>query len=111
MSASTEKGVALITGASTGIGAIYADRLAKRGYNLILVARNEQRLNAVAKRLRAETGVQITTLSADLNDGAELAMRGPVGSRSAARWLRSSATRSPPRATTSRDGRLDLAAT
>jgi uncharacterized protein len=73
MSDPTRKGVALITGASTGIGAIYADRLAKRGYDLILVARNEQRLNAVAKRLHAETGVQITTLSADLNDRAELA--------------------------------------
>jgi uncharacterized protein len=73
MSGPTRMGSALITGASTGIGAIYADRLAKRGYDLILVARNEQRLNAVANRLRAETGVQITTLSADLNDRAELA--------------------------------------
>src|SRR6201986_5455818 len=73
MSGPTRKGVALITGASTGIGAIYANRLAKRGYDLILVARNEQRLNAVAERLRPETGVQITTLPADLNDRAELA--------------------------------------
>jgi uncharacterized protein len=73
MSGPTTKGVALVTGASTGIGAIYADRLAKRGYDLILVARNEQRLNAVAKHLRAETGVQITALTADLNDKAGLA--------------------------------------
>jgi uncharacterized protein len=73
MSAPTTKGVALITGASTGIGAIYADRLAKRGYDLILVARNEQRLNAVADRLRAETGVQVTALAADLNDKVGLA--------------------------------------
>jgi uncharacterized protein len=73
MSGRTTKGIALITGASTGIGAIYADRLAKRGYDLILVARNEQRLNAVAKQLRAETGVQVTTQPADLNDKAGLA--------------------------------------
>ena len=73
MSDPTTRGIALITGASTGIGAIYADRLAKRGYDLILVARNEQRLNAVAKQLRAETGVQVTTLPADLNDKAGLA--------------------------------------
>jgi uncharacterized protein len=73
MSGPTRKGVALITGASTGIGAIYADRLAQRGYDLILVARNKQRLDAVAKQLRAKTGVQVTTLPADLNDKAGLA--------------------------------------
>src|ERR1700754_3583283 len=50
------QGTALITGASTGIGAVYADRLAKRGHDLILVARDKQRLEALAERLRAETG-------------------------------------------------------
>jgi uncharacterized protein len=73
MSSSSPKGVALITGASTGIGAIYADRLARRGYGLILVARNAGRLNAAADRLRAETGVPVTALPADLNDKADLA--------------------------------------
>ncbi len=73
MSSSSPKGTALVTGASTGIGAVYADRLAKRGYDIILVARNEQRLNAVADRLRDETGRQITVLPADLNDKASLA--------------------------------------
>jgi short-subunit dehydrogenase len=68
MSSPSSKGVALITGASTGIGAVYADRLAKRGYDLILVARNEQRLTALADQLRGATGRQITVLPADLND-------------------------------------------
>ena len=50
-------GTALITGASTGIGAVYADRLARRGHNLILVARDKARMDALAEKLRAETGV------------------------------------------------------
>jgi short-subunit dehydrogenase len=73
MSSPSPKGTALVTGASSGIGAVYADRLAKRGYDLILVARNEQRLNAIADRLRGETGRQIAVLPADLNDNASLA--------------------------------------
>ena len=73
MSSPSPKGVALITGASSGIGAIYADRLARRGYDLILVARNAGRLQAAAERLSAEAGVQVTPLAADLNDRADLA--------------------------------------
>lgn len=65
MSASISKGTALITGASTGIGAVYADRLAKRGYDLILVARSEQKLSEVAARLKS-TGRKIETIPADL---------------------------------------------
>jgi short-subunit dehydrogenase len=67
------KGTALITGASAGIGAIYANRLAKRGYDLILVARNQSRLAALAKRLKNETGRSIETIAGDLNDKADLA--------------------------------------
>jgi short-subunit dehydrogenase len=73
MSNPSPKGTALITGASSGIGAVYADRLGKRGYDLILVARNQQRLNAVADRLRGKTGRQVMVLPADLNDKASLA--------------------------------------
>jgi uncharacterized protein len=65
MSALVSKGTALITGASTGIGAVYADRLARRGYDLILVARNEEKLTEVAARLKAN-GRSIETLAADL---------------------------------------------
>ena len=52
MSATETKGTALITGASSGMGAIYDDRLAKRGYDLILVARNKNRLTGLAERLK-----------------------------------------------------------
>jgi short-subunit dehydrogenase len=50
---------ALVTGASSGIGAIYADRLARRGFDLILVARNAERLNTVAGQIAATTGRQV----------------------------------------------------
>lgn len=66
-------GTALITGASSGIGAVYAERLARRGHDLILVARNRERLNALAKRLSDETGRNIEVLAADLSDRADLA--------------------------------------
>ncbi|MGX9380313.1 SDR family NAD(P)-dependent oxidoreductase [Pseudomonas sp. JQ36] len=66
MNAVQSQGSALITGASSGIGAIYAERLASRGYDLLLVARDEQRLEAAATKLRAEHGVQVEVLKADL---------------------------------------------
>jgi short-subunit dehydrogenase len=73
MSTTKTKGTALITGASSGIGAIYADRLARRGYDLILVARNRSRLAALAQRLENETGRSVKTIAANLNDKADLA--------------------------------------
>src|SRR4051794_17278301 len=65
-------GMALITGASTGIGALYADRLARRGHDLVLVARDGERLKALARHLRAETGRGVEVLAADLAQDAAL---------------------------------------
>jgi short-subunit dehydrogenase len=59
-------GTALVTGASSGIGATYAERLAKRGYDLILVARDLGRLNEASARLSAAHGVKVDVLQADL---------------------------------------------
>lgn len=56
----------LITGASTGIGAVYAERFAQRGHDLILVARDQTRLDALAAQLRNEHGVTIEVIAADL---------------------------------------------
>src|SRR4029453_9884122 len=69
---SQSNGTALITGASSGIGATYADRLAKRGYDLILVARDQPRLDGLASRISAQTGVSIETLRADLTVQADV---------------------------------------
>ena len=71
MSAPESKGTAHITGASTGIGAVYADRLAKRGYDLILIARNEHKLAEVAPRLKP-SGRRIDTIPADLTNAADV---------------------------------------
>lgn len=63
----------LITGASDGIGAVYADRLARRGHDLILVARRADKLADLAARLQSETGVSVETISADLANADDLA--------------------------------------
>ncbi|WP_261508911.1 SDR family NAD(P)-dependent oxidoreductase [Burkholderia multivorans] len=67
------RGTAVVTGASSGIGAIYADRLARRGYDLILVARSRTRLDALARRITSDTRRSVEVIEADLNDRAALA--------------------------------------
>jgi len=73
MSTNQTKGTAVVTGASTGIGAIYADRLAKRGYDLLLVARSKDRLAAQARRLAGQTGRKVEMVAADLASPTGLA--------------------------------------
>ena len=68
----SNKGTALITGASTGIGAVYADRFAKRGYDLILVARSVDKLNEVATEIKTATGRKVEVLQADLTAAADV---------------------------------------
>lgn len=69
----TTRTKALITGASTGMGALYADRLARRGHDLVLVARNRDRLVALADTLARRTGRSVEVLAADLGDADALA--------------------------------------
>jgi uncharacterized protein len=72
MATPSNTGTALITGASTGIGSIYAHRLAQRGYDLILVARDQKRLTDLAKDITAKTGRKADILPADLTVKADL---------------------------------------
>src|SRR5262245_58611171 len=65
--------LAVITGASSGIGAVYADRLAERGYDLLLVARSQERMAELAKKLESNTASKVETLTADLTDSNDLA--------------------------------------
>lgn len=62
----------LITGASTGIGAAYAERFAQRGHDLVLVARDRSRLEALAARLRTQHHIAVDVLTADLTQQADL---------------------------------------
>ncbi len=63
---------ALITGASSGIGAVFAERLARDGFDLVLVARRRQRLEDLAQRLTDECDVDAEVIDADLTDVSDL---------------------------------------
>ena len=69
---SNERQVAVITGASSGIGKVYADRFAKRGYDLILVARRKERLDTISAELQQKYGVKVDILVADLTKHEDL---------------------------------------
>src|SRR5258707_15251024 len=66
-------GLAVITGASAGIGAVYADRLARRGYDLLLVARDQRRMADLAEKVASGTGKNVGILAADLTDSNDVA--------------------------------------
>ena len=69
---SGERSVAVVTGASSGIGAALAERLARDGRDLVIVARRKERLEALARRLEAETGVDVEVMVVDLTVPEEL---------------------------------------
>ena len=68
----TPSSTVFITGASSGIGATYADRFARRGHDLVLVARDRARLDTLAARLREDYGVAVEVIQADLTAPADL---------------------------------------
>jgi short-subunit dehydrogenase len=71
MSTQASQGTALITGASSGMGSVYANRLGQRGYDLILAGRDRERLEALAAKLR-ETGRTVDIVAGDLGKKADV---------------------------------------
>ncbi len=68
----SDRKIAVVTGASSGIGAVYADRFAKRGYDLVIVARRLDRLEALAEKIKKAHGVTVQTLQADLEKDSDV---------------------------------------
>ena len=68
----SSKKIAVVTGASSGIGSVYADRLARRGYDLLLVARRGDRLQELATKLEQAYGIKAETIVADLENEDDL---------------------------------------
>lgn len=66
------RNIAVVTGASSGIGSVYADRLARRGYDLLLVARRGDRLRELAAKLGQAYGIEAETLAVDLEKADDL---------------------------------------
>ena len=65
-------GTAIVTGASSGIGKVYAEKLAERGFDLILIARRAERLSGLAEQLKAKHGIGVANIVADLSKPEDL---------------------------------------
>ena len=72
MTNNNKKGTAVVTGASSGLGEVLAERLAARGYNLKLVARRKEKLDVLADKLQSKYGITVTNLVADLGSATDL---------------------------------------
>jgi hypothetical protein len=73
-----QPGLAVVTGASSGIGAAYAERLGADGWDLLLTARDGRRLDERASRIRSQHGVEVTVQTADLSAAGDIEMLGSL---------------------------------
>ena len=72
MAGTNERPVALVTGASSGLGAAFAERLAREGYDLIVAARRGERLEDLRERLEKNEGIKVDVMVADLANSSDL---------------------------------------